>query len=179
MCPYGCCCCHNDGEAQSDRHSVCASFYRRCSAHIWPSDRPHRKCVPAFTRGGSCVCGGGEGGVHTHRLFGQIEPQVLCLINSALRSDSLLPLKLHNHIAPFSDFCQYSHANYSSEPANCIPPPLSSARCIRLFTLAHPWAIRTPHTRVNQHTRIHSINSFAGKLYNSLLLIQYSIQPTT
>lgn len=33
---------------------------------------------------------------------------------------------------------------YSSEPVNCMPPPLPQPHCTRLPTLAHPYAVQYP-----------------------------------
>merc|ERR1711980_84880 len=62
------------------------------------------------------------GSTHT-ALLDRVESKAFRLINSPPLTNCVLPLKLRRNVASLSVLYRYSHANCSSELANCMPPP--------------------------------------------------------
>ena len=123
------------------------------SAHVWSM---------------ALMSGRGGGGSTHIALSNRVESKAFLLINSPPLTDCLNSLSHRRNVASLSIFYRYFHAEYSSELANCMPPPFSRPRCTRLSTSSHPYSVHLPNARVNQY--LHSFISYTRKLWNSFPL---------
>ena len=82
-----------------------------------------------------------------------------------------LSLLYINQTAPqLSLFYRYFHADYSSELANYLSPPLLRPRCTRLSISSHPYSVHLPNARVNQY-----LHSFIPQAPYTLWLVRRSL----
>ena len=68
----------------------------------------------------------------------------------------------------FSLFYQYYHADFPSEPANCMLSPIPRSRCTRLLTSSHPYTVHLSNAKVNLN--LHFFIHDTDQLWNSLPL---------
>ena len=109
-------------------------------------------------------------GCSTHTaLINRMKSKAFHLINSPFLTDCFDSLSHRRNVAFLSIFYRYSHADCSSELANCMSSPsLLWPRFTRLSTSSHPYSVHLPNARVNKY--LHSFIPYTGKLWNSLPL---------
>lgn len=93
--------------------------------------------------------------------------QVLFISSSPLLFLTVSCLLKYTTVLHFFIYFWYFQADCSSEVTNWMPAPLLWPHYTRLFTEAHPYNVKIPYTRMNQHPQ--SFILHAGKHWNNLL----------